>query len=87
MTIFMNMEDLLEITKDYFKKNEQEKQEILEEVFGQFAILIIENQFSSHDITVRVNRLIEKAELREDYEVAELFKQILNKVINELYNV
>lgn len=60
MTIFMNMEDLLEITKDYFKKNEQEKQEILEEVFGQFTILIIENQFSSHDITVRVNRLIEK---------------------------
>jgi hypothetical protein len=77
------MEDLSEYTKDYFKKNDQEKLEIFNMIYNDLKVVVSLNNLESIYLVDRLLQLENKSVLNEDYEVAELFRSIRRKILEE----
>lgn len=80
------MDDLLEYTKDFFKKTEVEKQHIFTEIYTQIQYLIVTQQVDHILVYHKLEQLRIDSETQEIYEVAELFKR-LNKKLVENYGM
>lgn len=74
------MDELFEITKDYFKKTEKEKFLIFEDIYTQLEYLIISSELNPEGICHKLDHLREKSEDLEMYEVAELYKKLTIRV-------
>jgi hypothetical protein len=80
------MDDLLEYTKDYFKKNEEEKLYIFTEIYTQIQYLILSSQVDPSMVYHKLDQLRIDSEAEEAYEVSELFKN-LNIKLKENYGM
>ena len=80
----MFMDELFEITKDYFKKSNEEKHLIFLDIFLQLNNLIVESNLDLERVQIKLLNLQEKSVENEMYELAELYKK-LNHELNELY--
>jgi len=78
------MDELFEITKDYFKKSEKEQEEIFLDIFVQLEMLIIESNLNVEMVTIKLERLQQTSVQDEMYELAELYRKLNNK-IKEIY--
>ena len=79
------MDDLLVITKDFFKKTEKEKSDIEDFVFMEFDMVIQQHELELSVVEQQLKNLQDKAELNEDYEICELFKRISIKIKNKYH--
>lgn len=80
------MDELFEITKDYFKKTDEEKNLIFNDIYIQLEYLIVESRLDPEMVYVKLDRLREKSEEIEHYEVSELYKT-LNERLKQNFNV
>ena len=81
------MEDILELTKDYFKKSKKEQEDIVTLLKGDIEILLMENNITFPSVENKFYRIIRKAEKREDYEVAYLFLLLLKEFQEKTHEV
>lgn len=80
MIIFIIMEDIIELTKDYFNKTTMEKELILQQVMSDMLLIINENDLNIHQVETNLDKIINDSTNNEDYEVSELFLKVKQKV-------
>jgi hypothetical protein len=76
----MLMEDIIELTKDYFNKTTMEKELILQQVMSEMLLIINENDLNIHQVETNLNKIINDSVDNEDYEISELFLQVKEKI-------
>jgi hypothetical protein len=76
----MIMEDIIELTKDYFNKTTMEKELILRQVMEDMIIIINENDLNIHQVETNLDKIINDSTNNEDYEVSALFLKVKEKV-------
>lgn len=76
----MIMEDIIELTKDYFNKTTMEKELILQQVMSEMLLIINENDLNIHQVETNLNKIINDSVNNEDYEISELFLQVKEKI-------
>jgi hypothetical protein len=76
----MIMEDIIELTKDYFNKTTMEKELILRQVMEDMIIIINENDLNIHQVETNLDKIINESTNNEDYEVSALFLKVKEKV-------
>lgn len=74
------MEDIIELTKDYFNKTTMEKELILQQVMSDMLLIINENDLNIHQVETNLDKIINDSTNNEDYEVSELFLKVKQKV-------
>jgi len=78
----MIMEDIIELTKDYFNKTTMEKELILQQVMSEMLLIINENDLNIHQVETNLNKIINDSTNNEDYEISELFFKVKEKIKN-----
>ena len=76
------MEDIIDLTKDYFNKTTMEKEIIQQTVLSDILLIIRENELNILEIDEKLNKIIQDSSDNEDYEVSELFLNVKKKVKN-----
>jgi hypothetical protein len=76
------MEDIIDLTKDYFNKTSMEKEIIQQTVLSDVLLIIRENELNILEIDEKLNKIIQDSSDNEDYEVSELFLNVKKKVKN-----
>jgi hypothetical protein len=74
------MADLHQLSKDYFKKNPEERLELIQEVYTEIENEIQGNEFSRDVIIKTLTIFIKDSENKEDYEIAGFIKEIKDKL-------
>jgi hypothetical protein len=82
LIIFIVMEDIIDLTKDYFNKTTMEKEIIQQTVLSDILLIIRENELNILEIDEKLNKIIQDSSDNEDYEVSELFLNVKKKVKN-----
>ena len=82
LIIFIVMEDIIYLTKDYFNKTTMEKEIIQQTVLSDILLIIRENELNILEIDEKLNKIIQDSSDNEDYEVSELFLNVKKKVKN-----
>jgi hypothetical protein len=82
LIIFIVMEDIIDLTKDYFNKTTMEKEIIQQTVLSDVLLIIRENELNILEIDEKLNKIIQDSSDNEDYEVSELFLNVKKKVKN-----
>ena len=68
--------DIVQITRDYFSLPNNAKEKIYERIFGDVVMFATENYLTPTEVIIEIDKLIDVAEYREDYEVAELLNKL-----------
>lgn len=68
--------DIVQITRDYFSLPNDTKEKIYERIFGDVVMFATENYLTPTEVIIEIDKLIDVAEYREDYEVAELLNKL-----------
>lgn len=68
--------DIVQITRDYFSLPPESKEKIYERIFGDMVMFATENYLTPTAVIIEIEKLIDVAEYREDYEVAELLNRL-----------
>ena len=76
------MEDIIELTRDYFNKTTMEKELIQQQVLSDMLIIIQESELNILQVEETINKLIRDSSDNEDYEVSELFLNVKKKILN-----
>jgi hypothetical protein len=76
----MIMEDIIELTKDYFNKTTMEKELILQQVMSEMLLIINENDLNINQVETNLNKIINDSTNNEDYEISELFLKVKEKI-------
>ena len=76
------MEDIIDLTKDYFNKTTMEKEIIQQTVLSDVLLIIRENELNILEIDEKLNKIIKDSSDNEDYEISELFLNVKKKVKN-----
>lgn len=74
------MEDLIDLTKDYFNKTTMEKEIIQQTVLSDILLIIQENELNILEVEQKLNKIIKDSSDNEDYEISELFLNVKKKV-------
>jgi cell fate (sporulation/competence/biofilm development) regulator YmcA (YheA/YmcA/DUF963 family) len=74
------MDELFEITKDYFKKTEVEQEELFLDIFVQLELLMIQSNLHVDMVLTKLESLQEKCVELEMYELAELYRKLNHKI-------
>jgi hypothetical protein len=82
LIIFIVMEDIIDLTKDYFNKTTMEKEIIQQTVLSDILLIIRENELNILEIDEKLNKIIKDSSDNEDYEISELFLNVKKKVKN-----
>jgi hypothetical protein len=82
LIIFIVMEDIIDLTKDYFNKTTMEKEIIQQTVLSDVLLIIRENELNILEIDEKLNKIIKDSSDNEDYEISELFLNVKKKVKN-----
>lgn len=80
------MDELFDITKDYFKKTDEEKNLIFNDIYIQLEYLIIQSNLNPEMVYVKLDRLRKESEEIEHYEVSELYKNLKDR-LKQNFNV
>ena len=76
------MEDIIELTREYFNKTTMEKELIQQQVLSDMLIIIQESELNILQVEETINKLIRDSSDNEDYEVSELFLNVKKKILN-----
>lgn len=72
----MYMEDLSELTKDYFKKTQEERIELLDQFYVEILNMAIENEVSKESLERHFDKIIRISLEEEEYEISQLMLEI-----------
>lgn len=72
----MIMEDLSDLTKDYFKKTQEERLELLDQFYVEILNMVIENEVSKESLERHFDKIIRMSLEEEEYEISQLMLEI-----------
>jgi ribonucleotide reductase alpha subunit len=70
------MANFQEISKDYFKKNPQERLELIQEIYEDIADNILDRELSKEVLLNLMDVFLKDAEEKEHYETAQVINEI-----------
>ncbi len=70
------MEDLSDLTKDYFKKTQEERLELLDQFYVEILNMVIENEVSKESLERHFDKIIRMSLEEEEYEISQLMLEI-----------
>jgi hypothetical protein len=81
------MVELIELTKDYYSKTDEEKQVIKKLIYDDMIIIADENDLGYFDFKFNLEKFIETMIDNEDYEVADLLSIVFKEVEINYYKI
>ena len=72
----MYMDDLSDLTKDYFKKSKQERIELLDQFYVEILNMVIENNVDKESLERHFDKIIRMSLEEEEYEISQLMLEI-----------
>ena len=81
------MVELIELTKDYYSKTDEEKQVIKKLIYDDMIIIADENDLGYLDFKFNLEKFIETMIDNEDYEVADLLSIVFKEVEINYYKI
>jgi len=72
----MYMEDLSDLTKDYFKKSKEERIELLDQFYVEILNMAIENNVDKESLERHFDKIIRMSLEEEEYEISQLMLEI-----------
>jgi ribosome maturation protein Sdo1 len=72
----MYMDDLSDLTKDYFKKSKEERIELLDQFYVEILNMVIENNVDKESLERHFNKIIRMSLEEEEYEISQLMLEI-----------
>lgn len=70
------MANFQEISKDYFKKNPQERLELIQEIYDDISDNILDRELSKEVLLNLMDVFLKDAEEKEHYETAQVINEI-----------
>jgi ribosome maturation protein Sdo1 len=70
------MDDLSDLTKDYFKKSKEERIELLDQFYVEILNMVIENNVDKESLERHFNKIIRMSLEEEEYEISQLMLEI-----------
>jgi hypothetical protein len=81
------MVELIELTKNYYSKTDEEKQVIKKLIYDDMIIIADENDLGYLDFKFNLEKFIETMIDNEDYEVADLLSIVFKEVEINYYKI
>jgi hypothetical protein len=81
------MVELIELTKNYYSKTDEEKQVIKKLIYDDMIIIADENDLGYFDFKFNLEKFIETMIDNEDYEVADLLSIVFKEVEINYYKI
>lgn len=81
------MVELIELTKNYYSKTEEEKQVIKKLIYDDMIFMADENDLGYFDFKFNLEKFIETMIDNEDYEVADLLSIVFKEVEINYYGI
>lgn len=72
----MNMDDLSDLTKDYFKKSQEERIELLDQFYFEILQMAVENEVEGEALQRHFDKIIKMSLEEEEYEISQLMSEI-----------
>ena len=72
----MYMDDLSDLTKDYFKKSKKERIELLDQFYVEILNMVIENNVDKESLERHFDKIIRMSLEEEEYEISQLMLEI-----------
>jgi len=72
----MYMDDLSDLTKDYFKKSKEERIELLDQFYVDILNMVIENNVDKESLERHFDKIIRMSLEEEEYEISQLMLEI-----------
>lgn len=72
----MYMDDLSDLTKDYFKKSKEERIELLDQFYVEILNMAIENNVDKESLERHFDKIIRMSLEEEEYEISQLMLEI-----------
>ena len=72
----MYMEDLSDLTKDYFKKSKEERIELLDQFYVEILNMAIQNNVDKESLERHFDKIIRMSLEEEEYEISQLMLEI-----------
>ena len=72
----MYMDDLSDLTKDYFKKSKEERIELLDQFYVDILNMVIENNVDKESLERHFDKIIRMSLEEEQYEISQLMLEI-----------
>jgi ribosome maturation protein Sdo1 len=72
----MYMDDLSDLTKDYFKKSKEERIELLDQFYVEILNMVIENNVDKESLERHFDKIIRMSLEEEEYEISQLMLEI-----------
>jgi ribosome maturation protein Sdo1 len=70
------MEDLSDLTKDYFKKSKEERIELLDQFYVEILNMAIQNNVDKESLERHFDKIIRMSLEEEEYEISQLMLEI-----------
>jgi ribosome maturation protein Sdo1 len=70
------MDDLSDLTKDYFKKSKEERIELLDQFYVEILNMVIENNVDKESLERHFDKIIRMSLEEEEYEISQLMLEI-----------
>jgi ribosome maturation protein Sdo1 len=70
------MDDLSDLTKDYFKKSKEERIELLDQFYVEILNMAIENNVDKESLERHFDKIIRMSLEEEEYEISQLMLEI-----------
>jgi hypothetical protein len=81
------MVELIELTKDYYSKTDEEKQVIKKLIYDDMIIIADNNDLGYMDLKFNLEKFIKTMIDNEDYEVADLLNIVFKEVEINYYKI
>lgn len=75
---------LNEFTEDFFNKSKEEQEEHIENFYEIFSEMSEDETTDKRILLIHLDRIIERAEQNEMFEISHIFLNVKNKLINKL---
>lgn len=75
---------LNEFTEDFFNKSKEEQEEQIENFYEIFSEMSEDETTDKRILLIHLDRIIERAEQNEMFEISHIFLNVKNKLINKL---
>jgi hypothetical protein len=81
------MVELIELTKDYYSKTDEEKQVIKKLIYDDMVFIADETDLGYFDLKFNLEKFINTMIENEDYEVADLLRIVFKEVEINYYRI
>ena len=81
------MVELIELTKDYYSKTDEEKEVIKKLIYDDMVFIADEADMGYFDLKINLEKFIHMMVENEDYEVADLLRIVFKEVEINYYKI